>query len=67
MRLEEGDFNNGGMDPDQLGPNRPFRLCGPFMHPAGGVHCGPGYNAFKVIAEDFGLDRFLKSIEKEAG
>jgi phytoene dehydrogenase-like protein len=71
MRLMEGDFMNGAIRPDQMGYTRPFPeasmyrteienlyLCGPYMHPTGGVSCGPGYNAFKVIAEDFGLDKF---------
>jgi phytoene dehydrogenase-like protein len=71
MRLMEGDFMNGAHTPDQMGYTRPFPeasmyrteienlyLCGPYMHPTGGVSCGPGYNAFKVIAEDFGLEKF---------
>ncbi len=70
MRLMEGDFANGAMRPDQLGPNRPFPeasgykteidglyLCGPYMHPGPGISAACGYNAFKVIAEDFGLDK----------
>ncbi len=69
-RLVEGDFCNGAVRPDQLGHNRPFPeaahyrteiknlyLCGPGQHSMGGVSCGPGYNAFKVIAEDFGLKK----------
>jgi phytoene dehydrogenase-like protein len=61
---------NGAMRPDQMGFARPFPeasnyrteienlyLCGPFMHPGGGVSAGPGYCAFKVIAEDFGLEK----------
>ncbi len=71
MRLMEGDFFNGAVRPDQMGYMRPFPeasmykteienlfLCGPYMHPAGGVSGGPGYCAYKVIAEDFGLDKF---------
>lgn len=68
MRLMEGDFCNGAIRPDQMGANRPFPeasmyraeieglyLCGPYMHPGGGVSCGPGYCAYKVIAADYGL------------
>ncbi len=70
MRLMEGDFANGAMRPDQFGPNRPFPeasqyrteikglyLCGPYMHPGPGVAAACGYNAFKSIAEDFGLEK----------
>lgn len=77
MRLMEGDFCNGAIRPDQMGYNRPFReaagyrteienlyLCGPCMHPGGGVSCGPGYCAFKVIAEDFGLDKFWERLDR---
>jgi phytoene dehydrogenase-like protein len=65
----EGDCLVGELAPDQSGANRPwsgtgggFRLeieglylCGPSAFPGGGVHAGPGYNAYKVIAEDYGL------------
>ncbi len=64
----EGDFSNGEMSPDQMGLNRPFPeaadyrlhldglyLCGPSAYPGGGIHAAPGYNAYKVIAEDLGL------------
>jgi phytoene dehydrogenase-like protein len=64
----EGDCLVGETTPDQSGPNRPFPeaagfrheipnlyLCGPSGYPGGGVHAGPGYNAYKVIAEDLGL------------
>ena len=30
-------------------------LCGPSAFPGGGVHAACGYNAYKKIAEDFGL------------
>ncbi|HEX9156405.1 MAG TPA: hypothetical protein VF827_00185, partial [Syntrophales bacterium] len=69
-RLVEGDFCNGSIRPDQLAHNRPFPeaaqyrtevknlyLCGPGQHPLGAVSCGPGYNAFKVIAKDHGLEK----------
>lgn len=69
-RLMEGDFCNGSVRPDQLAHNRPFPeaaqyrteiknlyLCGPGQHPLGSVSCGPGYNAFKAIADDFGLEK----------
>jgi phytoene dehydrogenase-like protein len=71
MRMVEGDFMNGAVRPDQMGHMRPFPeasnyrteienlyLCGPFMFPGGGVCAAPGYCAFKVLAEDCGLDRF---------
>jgi phytoene dehydrogenase-like protein len=74
MRLMEGNIYNGGLQLDQMGHNRPFLeashyrteieniyLCGPCMHPLGGVHSGCGYNAFKVIAEDFGLEKFWET------
>ena len=64
----EGDCLLGEMSTDQTGANRPFpevadyRLtieglynCGPSGYPGGGVHAGPGYNAYKVIAQDYGL------------
>lgn len=64
----EGDFSNGEMSPDQMGVNRPFPeaanyrlyldglyLCGPSAYPGGGMHAAPGYNAYRVIAEDLGL------------
>jgi phytoene dehydrogenase-like protein len=71
MRLMEGDFANGAMRPDQSGYNRPFPeaahyrteipnlyLCGPYMYPGPGASAANGYNAFKIIAEDYGLDKF---------
>ena len=67
--LMEGDFCNGAIRRDQLAHNRPFPeaamyraevgglyLCGPGQHPFGGVDAAPGYNAYKVVAEDFDLD-----------
>ncbi|MCP4751625.1 MAG: NAD(P)/FAD-dependent oxidoreductase [Proteobacteria bacterium] len=70
MRLMEGDFMNGAMRLDQLGPDRPFPeasqyqteienlyLCGPYMYPGGGASTATGYNCFKRIAEDFGLEK----------
>ncbi len=77
MRLMEGDFCNGGVKASQRGHNRPFPeaaqyrteienlyLCGPFMHPGGGASAGPGYNCFKIIAEDFGLDKFWEKLDR---
>ncbi|MBI4768138.1 MAG: NAD(P)/FAD-dependent oxidoreductase [Deltaproteobacteria bacterium] len=74
MRLMEGDFMNGAMRPDQMGANRPFPeaahyrteipglyLCGPYMYPGGGASSATGYNAFKIIAEDFGLEKFWEA------
>ena len=70
MRLMEGDFMNGAMKLHQLGYNRPFPeanlyrteigglyLCGPYMHPGGGASSATGYNCFKIICEDFGLEK----------
>jgi len=77
MGLMEGDFMNGAIQPDQIGYCRPFPeasgykteienlyLCGPYMHPTGGVSGGPGYNAFKIIAEDFGLEKFWETNDR---
>ncbi len=67
MRMREGDFGHGAMSIDQLGGMRPFAgagryatevpglyLCGSCTAPGGGVTAAPGYNAFKVLCEDFG-------------
>lgn len=77
MRLMEGDFANGAMRPDQMGHNRPFPeasnyrteidglyLCGPYTHPGPGASAACGYNAFKIIAGDFGLEKFWESNER---
>ncbi|MBU2549842.1 MAG: NAD(P)/FAD-dependent oxidoreductase [Proteobacteria bacterium] len=77
MRMVEGDFMNGAMRPDQGGHFRPFPeasnyrteipnlyLCGPYMHPGGGANAGPGYCAFKVVAEDLGLEPFWETNER---
>lgn len=77
MRLMEGDFANGAMRPDQMGSNRPFPeasmyrteieglyLCGPYTHPGPGASAACGYNAFKVIAEDYGLEKFWEKNER---
>jgi phytoene dehydrogenase-like protein len=68
-----GDFSNGAFHLDQMGSNRPFPeasrykteiqglyLCGPSSYPGGGVHAACGYNAFKVICEDYGLPKVWK-------
>jgi phytoene dehydrogenase-like protein len=70
MRIMEGDFMNGATKLHQMGCNRPFPeasqyrteieglyLCGPYMHPGGGASSATGYNCFKIIAEDFGLEK----------
>jgi len=70
MRLMEGDFMNGAVKLHQMGYNRPFPeanqyrteieglyLCGPYMHPGGGASSATGYNCFKIITEDFGLEK----------
>ncbi len=77
MRLMEGDFMNGAVAPDQAGCNRPFPeaahyrteieglyLCGPYMFPGGGASGATGYNAFKIIAHDFGLEKFWETNER---
>jgi len=77
MRLMEGDFCNGAVRPDQMGYNRPFAeasqyrteidglyLCGPYMHPGGGASAAVGYNAFKIIAEDYGLEKFWETNDR---
>jgi phytoene dehydrogenase-like protein len=77
MGLMEGCIYGGSLQPDQLGHNRPFfeashyrtevkdlYLCGPYMHPGGGVHTGNGYNAFKIIAEDFGLEKCWENTDR---
>ena len=66
--LPEGDFNLGGIYPDQMGGNRPFPeaalyraevqglyLCSSGQHPAGGASAAAGYNAYKILAGDFDL------------
>jgi phytoene dehydrogenase-like protein len=66
--IPEGDFCLGAMRPDQIAHNRPFPeaamyraeignmyLCSSGQHPLGGISCGVGYNAYKVISEDFNL------------
>jgi phytoene dehydrogenase-like protein len=68
-----GDFSNGAFHLDQMGSNRPFPeasrykteipglyLCGPSSYPGGGVHAACGYNAFKVVCEDYGLPKVWK-------
>ncbi len=77
MRLMEGDFFNGAVKLHQRGYNRPFPeanqyrteieclyLCGPHMHPGGGASGAVGYNCFKIIAEDFGLDKFWEKLNR---
>jgi phytoene dehydrogenase-like protein len=66
--LPEGDFCLGAICPDQTAHNRPFPeaamyraeieslyLASSGQHPFGGASAGVGYNAYKVIAEDFNL------------
>ena len=77
MRIMEGDFMNGAIKLHQIGYNRPFPeanqyrteieglyLCGPYMHPGGGVCAAPGYNCFKIIAEDFGLEKIWEKKDR---
>ena len=61
---------NGAMRLDQMGADRPFPeaamyraeienlyFCGPYMYPGGGASGATGYNCYKVIAEDLGLEK----------
>lgn len=77
MKLMEGDFMNGAVKLHQMGFNKPFPeasmyrteidslyLCGPYMHPGGGVSSAPGYNCFKIIAEDFGLEKSWEKTDR---
>jgi len=67
-RIPEGDFCYGAICPEQLVHKRPFLeaaqyraeipnlyLASSGQHPMGGVSAGVGYNAYKVIAQDFDL------------
>jgi phytoene dehydrogenase-like protein len=77
MRLMEGDFCNGSAKLSQMGHNRPFPeaaqyrteienlyLCGPFCHPGGGASSACGYNCFKIISQDLGLDKFWEKLDR---
>lgn len=74
MRMREGDFGHGAMSIDQLVGMRPYAgagryateipglyLCGSCTHPGGGVTAAPGYNAFKILCEDFGYPEVWRS------
>jgi len=73
MRMREGDFGHGAMGVDQTFAMRPFAgagryateipglyLAGSCTHPGGGVTAACGYNAFKVLCEDFGYQPVWK-------
>jgi phytoene dehydrogenase-like protein len=77
MRMMEGDWCSGAIKLSQLGHNRPFPeasqyrteienlyLCGSYTHPGGGASAGPGYNCFKIIAQDHGLDKFWEKLDR---
>jgi len=77
MRLGEGDFCNGAIAPDQMGYLRPFPeaasyrteidglyLAGSSQHPGGGASAGAGYCAYKIIAEDFGFEKFWETNDR---
>jgi phytoene dehydrogenase-like protein len=76
MRLMEGSFANMSnifdvMTSGILPEARQYRteiknlyLCGPYMHPGPGANAGPGYCCFKIIAEDFGLDKSWEKLER---
>ena len=66
--MPEGDMMLGAVSHEQMGHSRPFPeaagyrteienlyLCSSGQHPGGGASAAVGYNAYKVIAEDFGL------------
>jgi phytoene dehydrogenase-like protein len=74
LRMREGDFGHGAMSIDQLVGMRPYAgagrystevpglyLCGSCTHPGGGVTAAPGYNAFKILCEDFGYPEVWRS------
>jgi phytoene dehydrogenase-like protein len=67
--MVEGDFFSGAWVEHQMAHNRPFPeaahyrteieglyLCGPYMHCFGGISGCTGYNAYKIMAEDYGLN-----------
>jgi phytoene dehydrogenase-like protein len=73
MRMREGDFGHGAMGIDQTFTMRPFAGAGRYAteipglylaasctHPGGGVTAACGYNAFKVLCEDFDYDTVWK-------
>ncbi|MFO7965161.1 MAG: NAD(P)/FAD-dependent oxidoreductase [Desulfobacterales bacterium] len=76
MRLMEGSFANASNIMDVMTSGlfpeaRQYRteienlyLCGPYMHPGPGANAGPGYCCFKIIADDFGLDKFWERSER---
>jgi phytoene dehydrogenase-like protein len=76
----EGDYTNGALIPSQTAHNRPFPeaamyrteidrlyMGGAYMHPAGGIAGGVGYNVYKVLVEDFGLTYKPWESRKELG
>lgn len=67
----EGGWVEGSMFASQLGRFRPvpelsnyrtpvpnLYICSSNLHSAGGIGRGSSYNCYKVIAQDFGLERF---------
>ena len=72
--IDQARQDNAAGRIDQLGPLRPFAgagryateipglyLCGSCCAPGGGVTAGPGYNAFKVLCEDFGYSEVWRT------
>ena len=76
MRLMEGTFHNGsdqmsymlsGLFPEASEYRTEIEnlyLCGPYMHPGAGANAGCGYCCFKIIAKDFGLDKFWERLDR---
>ena len=77
MALEEGDFCNGAVRPDQSNWMKPFPeaahyrmeikglyMCGPCMFPGGGISAATGYNAYKIIAQDYGLKKIWEDTSR---
>jgi phytoene dehydrogenase-like protein len=70
----EGGWVEGAMHAYQLGRFRPvpelsnyrtpvknFYICSSNLHSAGGIGRGSSYNCYKVIAADFGLEKFWET------
>jgi len=75
MRLMDGSFTNGSGKLSQMGHDGPFPeaaqhrteienlyLCGAYL--GGGASASSGYKCFKIIAEDFGLDKFWEKLDR---
>jgi phytoene dehydrogenase-like protein len=76
--MREGNWNMGDFTPAQFYRFRPFPecsnyitpiknlyICGACTHPGGGILGACGYNAYKVIATDYGLRRIWEEKNRE--